>query len=84
MSGESTPSFSPSDVPSSAPIFILDYFTQSPTPFYTQPPYPINNSTPQYPNEIPISRFVVYLFCTILILVFILYLNKYVLYGILA
>jgi hypothetical protein len=79
MSAEFSPLLFSSDVPTpfelyytSAPSFLSD-----PTPAPT-PPYPINTFTPQNPNEVPIIRFVVYLSCTIMILAFILYLNKYV------
>ena len=72
--------FQASDIPSSSPFF--DSITPSsafyPTPAPTPPPYPVNSYTPQNPNEVPILRFVIYLCCTIMILGFILYLNKYV------
>lgn len=77
MSAEFSPILVSSDVPTPFEFYYTSAPSVSfyPTPAPTQP-YPINTYSPQNPNEVPIIRFVVYLSCTIMILAFILYLNK--------
>lgn len=76
----SAPTVSPFFYSSDVPTPFNFYYSPSPSISYypSPPPYPINYGTPQNPNQVPILRFLIYLACTITILAFILYLNKYV------